>query len=76
MSVRPFYIEADVEGRQTPLAGGPRRGDGSMNIEITQRNEGQIETAFKIRSYRDGDKLVTRVFDSKGDCVATHETLY
>lgn len=76
MSVRPFYIEADVEGRQTPLAGGPQRRDGSMNIEITQRNEGQIETAFKIRSYRDGDKLITRVIDSEGHTVATHETLY
>lgn len=38
MSVRPFYIDADIEGRKTPLAGGPRRADGSMHIKITQRN--------------------------------------
>lgn len=76
MSVRPFYIDADIEGRATPLAGGPRRADGSMHIKITQRNAGDIETAFKISSYREGDKLVTKVYDSNGACVATHETNY
>lgn len=25
MAVRPFYLSADVEGRRTPLAGGPAR---------------------------------------------------
>ena len=39
MSVRPFYISADIEGRKTELTGGPRRKDGYMNIEITQREE-------------------------------------
>lgn len=48
MAVRPFYLSADVEGRRTPLAGGPARRDGSMTVEITQRNAGEIETAFKI----------------------------
>lgn len=49
MSVRPFYISADIEGRKTELTGGPRRKDGYMNIEITQRDEGAITTAFTIR---------------------------
>lgn len=57
MAVRPFYLSADVEGRRTPLAGGPARRDGSMTVEITQRNAGEIETAFKIRSYREGDVM-------------------
>ena len=77
MAVRPFYLSgADVEGRRTPLAGGPARHDGSMTVEITQRNAGEIETAFKIRSYREGDELITNVYDSTGTCVATHKTPY
>lgn len=35
MAVRPFYINADIEGRQTYLEGGPRRKDGNMFIDIT-----------------------------------------
>lgn len=76
MATRPFYLSADVEGRRTPLAGGPARSDGSMKVEITQRNEGAIETAFTIRSYREGDNLITNVYDSNGTCVATHKTVY
>ena len=76
MAVRPFYLSADVEGRRTPLAGGPARRDGSMTVEIIQRNAGEIETAFKIRSYREGDELITNVYDSTGTCVATHKTPY
>lgn len=49
---------------------------GSMTVEITQRNAGEIETAFKIRSYREGDELITNVYDSTGTCVATHKTPY
>lgn len=42
MSVRPFYVEADIEGRQTMLGGGPRRSDGDMTVYIHQRDEGSI----------------------------------
>lgn len=44
--IRPFYISADIEGRKTPLAGGPASEDGGMTVEITQRNGEKIETAF------------------------------
>lgn len=40
MSVRPFYISADIEGRKTMLTGGPQKSDGYMHVEITQRNRG------------------------------------
>lgn len=77
MAVRPFYLSVDVEGRRTPTCRcGPARRDGSMTVEITQRNAGEIETAFKIRSYREGDELITNVYDSTGTCVATHKTPY
>lgn len=82
MSVRPFYISADIEGRKTELTGGPRRKDGYMNIEITQRDEGAITTAFTIRCYLETNnvgetpKLCTSVYDSNGDLVAEHYTDY
>lgn len=79
--IRPFYISADIQGRKTLLTGGPKRKDGDMNIEITQRNGDEIETAFTIRCYLETDKdivdtpqLCTSVYDSDGDLVAEHYT--
>lgn len=82
--IRPFYISADIEGRKTPLAGGPARKDGGMTVEITQRNGEKIETAFTIKCYLETDetivegppKLCTSIYDSNGDLVREHYTDY
>lgn len=84
MSVRPFYLSADVDGRKTPLTGGPARKDGGMTVEITQRDNGEITTAFKIKCYLETDKsivgdtpkLCTSIYNSDGDLVAEHYTDY
>ena len=72
--MRPFWLDANVEGRQTNLCGGPRRKDGRMNIDIIQRDSGNPITAFKIECESDGKTCETRVYDSNGDLVATHTT--
>ena len=46
--MRPFWLNANIEGRNTDLCGGPRRKDGIMNIDIRQRDNGNSVTAFKI----------------------------
>ena len=51
MAVRPFWIEADIEGRQTPLQGGTKRKDGSQIINLYQRSDGSIINAFRIYSH-------------------------
>ena len=84
MPVRPFYINADIDGRKTPLAGGPTRRDGGMTVEITQRDNGEITTAFSIKCYLETDKsvvgdkpkLCTSIYDSNGDVVVEHYTDY
>lgn len=76
MAVRPFYIDSRIDGRETPLAGGPRNGEGGMYTEITQRSRGEIVTAFTIRSRRSGPDLTTTVFDSEGTKVAEFKTQY
>jgi len=76
MAVRPFYIDCRIDGRETPLAGGPRSGQGEMTAEITQRDHGEIVTAFTFRSRRHGDDLTTTVFDSEGKKLAEFNTKY
>ena len=72
--MRPFWLDANVEGRQSNLCGGPRRKDVSMSIDIKQRDNGNSITAFKIECESDGKTCETRVYDSNGDLVATHTT--
>lgn len=52
MSVRPFYISADIEGRKTMLTGGPRKSDGYMHVEITQRNRVKLRQHLTLEVLR------------------------
>lgn len=77
MAVRPFFIEADIEGRRTTLKGGPQRKDGEMSVSIYQRSKGEITTACTIKSYLEKDKsvvgdtpkLCTSIYDNNGDLI-------
>lgn len=51
MAVRPFYIEAQIDGRKTDLCGGTKSKDGDHTISLHQRSNGEITTPFKIRQY-------------------------
>lgn len=74
--MRPFWLDANVDERQSNLCGGPRRKDGRMNIDIRQRDNGNSITAFKIECESDGKTCETRVYGHHGDLVATHITNY
>ena len=70
MAVRNFYLLADIDGRATMLGGGPAAKIGGMDIDITQRRDGGIMIAFKIRCYEENGMLHTDVYDSFGKLVA------
>lgn len=72
--MRPFYLKADVDVRKTPLAGGPARNDGEMEIELHQKNDGVSDLAFRITCRAYENELVTTVYDSKGRFVADYRT--
>jgi len=48
MPVRNFWIEANIEGRQTKLRGGPRGKMDKMDITLYVRNNGEIYDAIDI----------------------------
>lgn len=62
MAVRNFWIEANIDGRQTELKGGPMRKDGGMQIRIYQRDHGAIEKTVRIVCEANGDVLDTLIF--------------
>ena len=74
MAVRNFWVEADIDGYNSTPAGGPRRKDGGMEVNVYQRKDGGIETAVRIISRAIGDKLFTEVY-SGGEQVCCFETV-
>lgn len=61
MAVRNFWVEADIDGRATMLAGGPRGKRDGMDVTIYQRDGGGIKTAVRIFCRANGENLVTSV---------------
>lgn len=65
--MRNFYVQANMSGRATVLAGGPRSKEGGMMVVIKQRNEGLSTTAVTITCIADAEgNLVTQVFTAEG----------
>ena len=48
MAVRNFWIEADVDGRKTSIAFGPRAKDGGFRLLIYQRDKGHSKLVFTV----------------------------
>ena len=62
MAVRNFWIDADIDGRQTMLSGGPKSRDGGMRVNIYQRDEGGILHVISINCYVSADgKLISKI---------------
>lgn len=74
MAVRNFWVEGQIDGRQSKLAGGPARKDGGLNLSVFQREDGGIVTAFKVCCYEVDGNLITEVIDRNGALVASCET--
>lgn len=67
MATRNFWIEAEVEGRKTSLAGGPRSKDGGMDILLTVREDGGISDAVRIVCRSNGEKNTIMVCGPDGE---------
>lgn len=70
MAMRNFWVEGNIDGRETVLSGGPRAKDGGMNIKIFQRSEGQSRKAVEVNCYvgSDGETLITHIQPSDKGC--------
>lgn len=66
MATRNFWVEADIDGRKTELAGGPRSKGGGFAMNIYMRNEGDIDRPIEIDGIVKSDgSLMLRVTDKE-----------
>jgi hypothetical protein len=75
MATRNFWINAEIDGRETPLAGGPRSKDGGMDVLLTVREDGGISDGVRITCRSDGEKNVIRVWGPDGEKLYEREYL-
>ena len=60
MSMRNFWIESDVDGRESKVASGPRRNDGRMSTRLYVNSQGASTQAVYLGCDPNGDKLNIR----------------
>ena len=75
MAVRNFYVEANIDGRQTTLGGGPKSKTGEMTVRLYQRDEGVITDALLNECRERDGNLITEVYDSKHKLVFSYGTM-
>lgn len=78
-NVRNYWVAATIDGRRTPLTGGPRDASGGLELRILQKDRGNVITAAIVSGYvlRDPDgrtRLALEVTDRNGDVVLRSTT--
>lgn len=63
-NVRNFWIELEVDGRETKVACGPARKDGGFYMTVKMRDGGEITKALFIEGKADDDGNLTLIADS------------
>lgn len=76
-NVRNFWIEVEIDGRTTKLAGGPQSKDGGFVLTIKQRSKGSIIEPLHIQGYAQEDRTLrmtisTDLLDNEGQSTTTH----
>lgn len=81
--MKSFYLKADIEGRESPLTGGPRRKEAPMETILYQRDKGESIPVFRLYSFTHKDPdtgkliLTTKVFHCQEEKVlAVYTTEY
>lgn len=67
MALRNWWVEADVDGRRTGAAFGPRGRAGGFRLTVRQRHDGESVRVLTVEGEARADGLLTlRVWDGEG----------
>nr|DAT59027.1 MAG TPA: hypothetical protein [Caudoviricetes sp.] len=56
MSIRPFWISADIKGRKSQLSGGTSDKNGWNVVYLSQRDKGEITNPYKVKQFTEEDE--------------------
>jgi hypothetical protein len=61
--VRNSWFVAKMDGRTTPIEGGPSTRDGELGLTVLVRHGGKPEESIRVRVFPNNEKLGLRVED-------------
>ena len=73
MVVRNWWLNADIDGRENPLTGGPRSKDGGFELSIKQRSNNLVTTPLVVEGEAEDGILTLRVYYN-GEMIVKHRT--
>ena len=59
MQLKNFYINCEIDGWKSKLAGGPRAEDGGFNLIIYQRSRGESVKVLEVEGYANSNGRLT-----------------
>lgn len=74
-NVRNFWVEVEIDGQVTRLAGGPKAADGGFVLTVKQRDHGRVTTALTVDGLAVGSDIELTVFDHESKIVLEHNTV-
>jgi hypothetical protein len=74
MAIRNFYVDGRIDGRNTPVTGGPENKTGGMYVDIHIRDQGQSRLGIRVNCIEKDGKLILAVEDGDGNAIHRIET--
>lgn len=72
-NVRNFWVEAEVDGRKTPIKFGPQGKGGGFSLTVFMRNQGEVERVADIMGgqYAEQEDILCLHIRCDGDSIST-----
>lgn len=67
MTVRNFWIDAQIDGRTTMLSGGPRSKDGGFDLVVKIRDDDSIRRAVRLSGIARDDGTLSLMSELLGE---------
>jgi hypothetical protein len=71
MSIRNFWITANVDGQATRPGFGPRSKDGGLHLKVQQRRDGSPFVAFEVSCFANEDGTLRTVISGEDGMTIT-----
>ena len=68
-NVRNSWVAVDIDGRSTPLEGGPKGAGGGMSGAVYVRHKGEVEKALAFVQILRDDKIVLLIQTPHGEVI-------
>jgi len=67
MAMRNFWLEGNIDGRKSPITGGPQSKDGGFRLNVRMRDNGESVVGLRIEGRVVDHQLILTAYNDEGD---------